>query len=104
MRPRLDNNSDGRNVKSIITSVVNNNAIHRRRFGMRRRDVMNLRPLAIPAMTPGAAMAGPDRNRGLLKYRVFTVTRPGLNRDVPPGKESLSWVANSATLIYGEQD
>jgi glyoxylase-like metal-dependent hydrolase (beta-lactamase superfamily II) len=35
---------------------------------------------------------------------VFTVTRPGLNRDVPPGKEPLMWVANSATLIYGEQD
>jgi glyoxylase-like metal-dependent hydrolase (beta-lactamase superfamily II) len=71
---------------------------------MRRRDVMKLMALAIPAMTSGAAMAGPDGNRGLLKYRVFTVTRPGLNRDVPPGKESLSWVANSATLIYGEQD
>ena len=39
-----------------------------------------------------------------LKYKVFTVTRPGLNRDVPPGKESLLWVANSATLIYGERD
>jgi hypothetical protein len=37
-----------------------------------------------------------------LRYRAFTANRPGLNRDVAPGKESLMWVANSATLIYGE--
>jgi glyoxylase-like metal-dependent hydrolase (beta-lactamase superfamily II) len=35
---------------------------------------------------------------------VFTVKRPGLGRDVPPGHEPLMWVANSATLIYGERD
>jgi glyoxylase-like metal-dependent hydrolase (beta-lactamase superfamily II) len=39
-----------------------------------------------------------------LKWSVYTVTRPGLTRDLPAGKESLAWVANSATLIYGEQD
>jgi glyoxylase-like metal-dependent hydrolase (beta-lactamase superfamily II) len=39
-----------------------------------------------------------------LKYRVFTVTRPGLTPDIPAGYESLAWVANSATLIYGERD
>jgi glyoxylase-like metal-dependent hydrolase (beta-lactamase superfamily II) len=39
-----------------------------------------------------------------LQYQVFTVTRPGLSRDLPPGFESLMWVANSATLIYGERD
>jgi glyoxylase-like metal-dependent hydrolase (beta-lactamase superfamily II) len=39
-----------------------------------------------------------------LRYRVFTVKRPGLGRGVPPGYESLSWVANSATLISGERD
>jgi len=39
-----------------------------------------------------------------LEYRVFTVTRPGLSRDLPAGFESLSWVANSSTLIYGERD
>ena len=39
-----------------------------------------------------------------LEYRVFTAKRPGLNPDVPPGYESLLWVANSATLIYGERD
>jgi hypothetical protein len=39
-----------------------------------------------------------------LDYRVFTVRRPGLSRDLPPGHESLAWVANSATLISGERD
>jgi glyoxylase-like metal-dependent hydrolase (beta-lactamase superfamily II) len=39
-----------------------------------------------------------------LNYRVFTVTRPGLTPDIPAGHESLAWVANSATLIYGEHD
>lgn len=39
-----------------------------------------------------------------LRYQVFTARRPGLNRDVPPGVESLQWVANSATLIYGERE
>jgi glyoxylase-like metal-dependent hydrolase (beta-lactamase superfamily II) len=39
-----------------------------------------------------------------LEYRVFTATRPGLGRGVPPGYEPLMWVANSATLISGERD
>jgi glyoxylase-like metal-dependent hydrolase (beta-lactamase superfamily II) len=39
-----------------------------------------------------------------LDHRVFTVTRPGLGRNLQPGYEPLMWVANSATLIYGEHD
>jgi glyoxylase-like metal-dependent hydrolase (beta-lactamase superfamily II) len=39
-----------------------------------------------------------------LEYQVFTATHPGVNPDVPSGYESLAWVANSATLIYGERD
>jgi glyoxylase-like metal-dependent hydrolase (beta-lactamase superfamily II) len=39
-----------------------------------------------------------------LDYRVFTATRPGLTPDIPAGYESLAWVANSATLIYGTRD
>jgi glyoxylase-like metal-dependent hydrolase (beta-lactamase superfamily II) len=39
-----------------------------------------------------------------LDHQVFTVARPGLSRDLPPGHESLAWVANSATLIAGERD
>jgi glyoxylase-like metal-dependent hydrolase (beta-lactamase superfamily II) len=55
-------------------------------------------------MFPGAAKADAENKARPLRYKVFTVTRPGLNRAVPPGKESLMWVANSATLIYGERD
>src|SRR4030081_1701013 len=73
-------------------------------FGMKRRDMMKLMSLVMLPIMPGAAMAGSDSKTPPLRYKVFTITRPGLNRDVPPGKESLSWVANSATLIYGEQD
>ena len=39
-----------------------------------------------------------------LDWNVLTVKRPGLTRDLPPGKEELMWVANSSTLIYGEHD
>lgn len=39
-----------------------------------------------------------------LKWDVLTIKRPGLSRDLPPGKEELAWVANSSTLIHGERD
>jgi len=39
-----------------------------------------------------------------LRWDVLTVKRPGLTRDLPPGKEELMWVANSSTLIQGERD
>jgi hypothetical protein len=39
-----------------------------------------------------------------LKWDVLTIKRPGLSRDLPPGKEALMWVANSSTLIYGDRD
>ncbi|HVK83499.1 MAG TPA: MBL fold metallo-hydrolase [Kofleriaceae bacterium] len=40
-----------------------------------------------------------------LKWKVFTSRRPGLSRGMPPGADpGLMWIANSATLIYGERD
>ena len=39
-----------------------------------------------------------------LHWSVFITKRPGLNRELPPGYESLAWVPNSSTLIYGERD
>ncbi len=39
-----------------------------------------------------------------LRYVTFCIRRPGLTPDVPPGMEDLQWVANAATLIYGERD
>jgi len=71
---------------------------------MNRRDMIKLASLAVLSVMPAAAMAGSDGEMRPLTYKVFTVTRPGLNRDVPLGKESLRWVANSATLIHGERD
>lgn len=39
-----------------------------------------------------------------LHWDVLTIKRPGLSRDLPPGKEELMWVANSSTLISGKRD
>jgi len=41
-----------------------------------------------------------------LQYKVFTVKRPGVNRDpnMPAGNEDLRWVVNTATLVYGKKD
>src|ERR1700694_4047848 len=71
---------------------------------MKRRDMMKLMSLVMLPTIPGAAVASSDGKTPALRYQVFTVTRSGLHREVPPGKEPLMWVANSATLIYGEQD
>jgi glyoxylase-like metal-dependent hydrolase (beta-lactamase superfamily II) len=71
---------------------------------MKRRDMLKLASLVMLPMVPGTAMAGSDGETSRLSYKVFTVTRPGLNRDVPPGKEALMWVANSSTLIFGQRD
>jgi glyoxylase-like metal-dependent hydrolase (beta-lactamase superfamily II) len=46
----------------------------------------------------------PDEQPPFPQWQVFTTRRPGVNRSVPPGFESLTWVANSCTLIYGERD
>jgi glyoxylase-like metal-dependent hydrolase (beta-lactamase superfamily II) len=40
-----------------------------------------------------------------LQYDTLILRRPGLTRDVPDGdNEDLRWVANSATLIFGDHD
>src|ERR1700744_3909160 len=52
----------------------------------------------------GANMTRINTNDGSLKWDIFTSKRPGLSRDLPPGKEALMWVSNSSTLIYGERD
>src|SRR5215467_4923822 len=47
-----------------------------------------------------------DRTRKttILTYAVRSAQRPGLTRDLPHGPDDLQWVANTATLIYGERD
>src|SRR3981081_316529 len=37
-----------------------------------------------------------------LQWNVLTIKRPGLVRDLPPGKEELMWLGNLSTLIFGE--
>src|ERR1700692_4242880 len=76
----------------------------RRRLSMQLCDLMKRMSLVMRPTIPGAAVASSDGKTPALRYKVFTVTRPGLNREVPPGKDPRMWVANSATLIYGEQD
>ncbi|MFJ4655763.1 MBL fold metallo-hydrolase [Nocardia sp. NPDC088792] len=39
-----------------------------------------------------------------LQFDVLCGRRPGLTRDLPPGKEDLQWVVNTATLIYDDTD
>jgi glyoxylase-like metal-dependent hydrolase (beta-lactamase superfamily II) len=52
----------------------------------------------------GATGAWREQAAAMFEYRVFTIKRPGLTPGLPPGHESLSWVANSATLIFGERE
>ncbi len=68
---------------------------------MKRRDILKLASLAMVPLLPGAAMAALENKPGVLRYKVFTATRPGLSRDLPPGKESLMWVANSSWCWVG---
>lgn len=49
-------------------------------------------------------MSATDTTNNALRWEVLTIRRPGLSRDLPPGKENLMWVANSSTLISGERD
>jgi glyoxylase-like metal-dependent hydrolase (beta-lactamase superfamily II) len=39
-----------------------------------------------------------------LSWKTLIKMRPGATQGIPAGKEALGWVANSVTLIYGEQD
>jgi glyoxylase-like metal-dependent hydrolase (beta-lactamase superfamily II) len=45
-----------------------------------------------------------DENGSLLKWKVLTKPRQSSTRGIPPGKESLNWVANTVTLISGSRD
>lgn len=49
-------------------------------------------------------MKSTEPQLGELTWKVLTIRRPGLTRDLPPGTESLQWVANSVTLIEGRHD
>ena len=39
-----------------------------------------------------------------LNWKLLTKKRGSSTKGLPPGKEDLAWVTNTATLIYGEHD
>jgi glyoxylase-like metal-dependent hydrolase (beta-lactamase superfamily II) len=39
-----------------------------------------------------------------LRWKLFIKKRASATQGVPPGKDELKWVANTTTLIYGEQE
>jgi len=45
-----------------------------------------------------------ENTSAVLTWKVMTVKRAGLSRELPSGNPDLMWVANSSTLIYGERD
>jgi len=55
-------------------------------------------------MAKGTVMTKHNTADADLHWDVLTITRPGLTRDLPAGKEKLMWVANSSILIYGKHD
>src|ERR1700745_1680575 len=40
----------------------------------------------------------------MLKWKLLTRKRGSSTQGIPAGNEHLAWVANTATLIYGERD
>src|ERR1700736_145355 len=62
------------------------------------------KPFTIRTTQPGESSVMNAIGTPKLQWDVLTIKRPGLVRDLPPGKENLMWVANSSTLISGERD
>lgn len=46
----------------------------------------------------------PATSESEMRYATHSERRPGLTRDLPHGPEELMWVANTATMIYGDRD
>ena len=49
-------------------------------------------------------MTTPETGVPQLHWELFIRQRASATQGVPPGKESLAWVANTATLFWGEHD
>jgi hypothetical protein len=45
-----------------------------------------------------------DSKDPTLHWELFIRRRGSATQGVPPGKEALTWVANTVTLIWGERD
>ena len=49
-------------------------------------------------------MTGQVNSNQPLKWKLFIRKRASATQGTPPGRDDLKWVANTTTLIYGEQD
>jgi len=49
-------------------------------------------------------MTGQAEANSALEWKLFIRRRASATQGVPPGKDDLKWVANTATLIYGRTD
>ena len=66
---------------------------------MRRLDSMEIgRKRATSFRLGGAPVSKP------VQWKLFIRKRGSATQGVPPGKDDLKWVANTTTLIYGEQE
>src|SRR5260370_12754067 len=46
----------------------------------------------------------PEESMSKLQWKLLTKKRAGVTQGLPAGKETLAWVTNTVTLIYGERD
>jgi glyoxylase-like metal-dependent hydrolase (beta-lactamase superfamily II) len=49
-------------------------------------------------------MTAASQSNSSLQWQLFVRRRASATQGVPPGNDELKWVANTATLIYGERD
>jgi len=45
-----------------------------------------------------------EKSMSKLQWKLLTKKRAGVTQGLPAGKETLAWVTNTVTLIYGERD
>jgi hypothetical protein len=56
-----------------------------------------VRRVVFPLLIDGASVSQP------LQWKLFIRKRASATQGVPPGKDDLKWVANTTTVIHGEQ-
>jgi len=60
--------------------------------------------LLVWRIAEGIAMTEAKTKNAPLQWRLLVKKRNSDPRRVPPGKESLIWITNTVTLLYGERD
>jgi glyoxylase-like metal-dependent hydrolase (beta-lactamase superfamily II) len=93
---------------SRIVKMKSERAIDDAQMG-RRRILSAFAGTAAVIITSAAGRAsaagiGSAPSEAKLNWSLLTKKRASSTQGVPPGKEALSWVTNTVTLIYGEKD